>query len=262
MRKFYFVLFLTLASAITTKLFAQYSCAGAVPITNGFTATNITTSGTNSWVTESPDCGGGYSSTVTGSTTCFDDVFETTADDYVFSYTTGSTAGESVSFEILAKKSYMGLLAFSDCNGTVFSGCLSGAYAAALSGSTSSTLRVTAANLPANKTIYFAVGLWAPPNDLSFDVTNFTVTPASLSVNETEKKDNIDIYPNPVNDVLNFSNLQETAEVSIYSLEGRKILGKQIQAGESLNVSQLQKGTYTVKLVSQDKVKTYKIIKK
>lgn len=156
--------------------YAQYSCANAVPITSGFTQSNIVTPGLGNgspgnWVTSSPDCQGtgGYSSTLNFNTTCFDDVFMFQGDDYLFKYTSGPVAGETAYFEILIKTRYMGLMAFSDCNGSVISGCLSGAYSGSFNTATG-TLSVTVTNLAANQTIYFGVGIWADPKVLNFDL--------------------------------------------------------------------------------------------
>lgn len=133
--------------------YAQYSCTNAIPISDGFTSMGILTPGggsssPGSWVTSAPNCQGtgGYSSTLNFNTTCFDDVFTSQGDDYMFKYTSGSTAGESVYFEILIRTDYMGLMAFSDCTGTVISGCLSGAYSGSFSSATG-ILSVTVANL-------------------------------------------------------------------------------------------------------------------
>lgn len=251
--------------SIVSEVEAQYSCANAVPITSGFTQSNIVTPGTGSpaaWVTASPNCQGtgGYSSTLSFNTTCFDDVFTSSGDDYLFSYTTGAVAGESAYFEILIKKDFMGLMAFTDCNGTTLSGCLSGSYSGSFSTATG-TLSVTLQNLAANQTVYFGVGIWSDPKDLSFDVTNFTVTPSALGIDETDQN-KIRVFPNPVSDVLNISGLKEISEVSIYNLLGQEVIRKDKFDGQNqINVSSLSPGTYLVKVNADAKTETYKIVK-
>ncbi|REC63488.1 hypothetical protein DRF65_05160 [Chryseobacterium pennae] len=250
--------------SISSVAFAQFSCSGAVPITNGYTASGITTPGTGAgspeaWVTLAPTCSGGYSTSQPTSTQSHHQVFTTAGDDYVFSYTTGPVAGESVSFEILTHQPYMGLMAFTECNGTELSGCQTGAY----SPSTNATLRVTANNLPANQTVYFGVGIWSTPNNLNFDVTNFTVTPSSLGLNETEmKKNSLEVYPNPVQDILNFSNLKGNADVTVFNMQGQKVMEKHIKADETMNVSELISGTYMVNVINNNNKKTFKVLKK
>src|SRR5690606_19417031 len=125
---------LFIALTFSFNAHSQFSCETAVVLTDGYTASNITTPGNGAgspeaWVINSPDCQGtgGFSSTIANST-CWNQVFDTQGDDYVFSYTTGEVAGESVYFEIETGQNYMGIKAFTDCTGTSLDGCLSGAY--------------------------------------------------------------------------------------------------------------------------------------
>jgi hypothetical protein len=245
--------------------YGQYSCANAIPITSGFTQPNIVTPGAGSpgsWVTSAPNCQGtgGFSSTLSFNTTCFDDVFISQGDDYMFKYTSGPVAGETAYFEILIKTDYMGLMAFSDCNGTVISGCLSGAYSGSFNTETG-TLSVTVTNLAANQTIYFGVGIWADPKVLDFDVTNFTVTPPALST-EDISQDKVKLFPNPVTNVLNISGLKEVSNIAIYNLLGQEVMRKMdIDGDKQVDVSSLSRGTYLVKINTNSKTETYKIIK-
>ncbi|HLA56781.1 MAG TPA: T9SS type A sorting domain-containing protein [Flavobacterium sp.] len=262
MKKITFLTAIVLMSAIVN---AQYSCANAVVLTNGFTANNITTPGAGAgspaaWVTSSIDCQGtgGYSSNLAFTTTCWNQVFDTIGDDYMFQYTTGANAGESVFFEIVSRQSYVGLMAFTDCTGTALNGCLSGAYTANV-GTGTATLHVSASNLPANQTVYFGIGVWSTPNNLDFDVTNFTVT--QLGVGDFNQN-KMSIYPNPVTDVLNIGNITGMADVSIYNLLGQEVFRKSGIDDEShINVSGLSSGTYLVKVTVGEKMETFKIIK-
>ena len=259
--------FLKATFILTTSLaFGQFGCNQAVPITNGYTSTNITTPGAGAgspgtWVTVSEDCQGtgGFSSSVPNST-CFNQVFDTVGDDYVFSYTTGNVSGESVYFKITTGQSYMGMKAFTGCTGTTFTGCLSGAYAA---GTIGATLSVSAANLPANQTIYFAVGVWSTPNNLAFNVTEFTVTPP-LSTEPFNSNNSFKIYPNPVSDVLNISNPTKNLKAyTIYNTLGQKVLKNTTSLQQSeINVSNLKLGTYLLNLETEDgQVEVFKFIK-
>ncbi|MCY1367167.1 hypothetical protein D9M69_540900 [compost metagenome] len=178
----------------------------------------------------------------------------------MFKYTSGPVAGETAYFEILIKTDYMGLMAFSDCNGTVISGCLSGAYSGSFNTATG-TLSVTVTDLAANQTIYFGVGIWADPKVLDFDVTNFTVTPPALST-EDISQDKVKLFPNPVTNVLNISGLKEVSNVAIYNLLGQEVMRKMdIDGDKQVDVSSLSPGTYLVKINTNSKTETYKIIK-
>jgi len=238
---------------ISVTSWAQLSCVGAVPLTNGFTAPGIITPGAGAgspgtWVTSATLCGtaGQFHHN------CFTSV----GDDYVFSYTTGATVGESVSFTIVTGINYIGLMAFTGCNGTVLNGCKDWKYAPTLG----TTMTVTATALEANQTIYFAVGIWSLPNNLAFSVTNFTVTPA-LSTDEFNKEQ-IKIYPNPVKEVLNLSYDQKISDVAIYNLIGQRVLAKSIDATETqIDLSSLSSGNYILKANVDGTIKNNKIIK-
>lgn len=240
----------------TSFSFGQFGCNQAVAITNGYTATNITTPGAGSgspaaWVTVSDDCQGtgGYSSSVNNST-CWNQVFDTVGDDYLFSYTTGNVAGESVYFKIVTGQNYMGLKAFTECNGTTLSGCLSGAYAA---GTIGATLSVSASNLPANQTIYFGVGVWSTPNNLVFNVTEFTVTPPALGVAPIDSDNRFVIFPNPVHDVLTISHpTKNITGYAIYNLLGQEVMSNKAGQVSEINVLDLKPGTYLLNLQSED----------
>lgn len=259
-----FTLAVLFASATT---FAQFSCANAVPIASGFTANNISTPGAGAgspaaWVTVSDDCQGtgGFSSTLTNST-CWNQVFDTVGDDYLFKYTTGNVAGESVYFKIVTGQRFMGIKAFTGCNGTTLSGCLSGAYAA---GNIGATLSVSATNLPANQTIYFGVGVWSTPNNLVFNVTEFTVTPAPLG-NDTFISDNgFTVSPNPVNDVLGISHPSKIVKsYAIHNLLGQEVMTDKMNLQQTeINVAALNAGTYLLSLETEDgQLQTVRFIK-
>lgn len=236
---------------------AQFSCAGAVPITNGFSQLNITTPGlgagsAGAWVTSfSSQC-----LTTTGGSYYYN-VFTSAGDDYVFSYTTGSVAGESVSFNFTTNSNYQGACIFRGCNGGAMTDCLAFKYNA-----NPATYNLTATNLGANETIYICVGIWSTPNNLNFSVNNFTVTSA-LGVAENTIK-NTSVFPNPVKDYLQISNADQTiSEVSVFNLLGQEVirenwLGKN---NTSLDMTKLTSGTYLLKIISEGQIETKKIIK-
>lgn len=248
-------LFILIASCFSAH--AQFSCAGAVPMTSGFSQMNITTPGLGAgspgaWVSSfSSQClattGGLY----------FNNVFTSAGDDYVFSYTTGNVAGESVSFQFTTNSNYQGACIFKGCNGGAMTDCLAFKY-----NPNPATATISASNLGANETIYFAVGIWSLPNDLNFSVNNFTVTP-SLATPENNIK-GISVYPNPVKDFLQISNTnQNISDVMVYNLLGQKIIAENWLGtnNSSLDMSQLNPGTYLLKIIADGKSETKKIIK-
>ncbi|WP_265427009.1 T9SS type A sorting domain-containing protein [Chryseobacterium sp. YIM B08800] len=255
MKKLYFLTIMAFLCSGFMK--AQFgSCANARPITNGFTEANITTAGTGtapeSWVTSfSSQClttsGGQY----------YGSVFTSTGGDYLFSYTSGSVAGESISITIQTHTPYQGVAMFTSCNGTSIDGCVAWKYNAQ-----AGTATLTTSNLGANQTVYIAVGIWASPNNLNFSVTNFTVTPSSLSVDENELKTSSNVYPNPVKDVLNISNLKEKTNVAIIDMNGKVVIRETVSGEGKINVSHLIPGVYIVNVGTKEEGNSYKIIKK
>lgn len=102
----------------------------------------------------------------------------------------------------------------------------------------------------------------------SSETVNFTVNiDPSLSVDENEF-DNLSVYPNPTNGLLNIgsSNNLDNAKVSVFDISGR-ILSNSVNAKHtssnelSLNMSQLASGVYFVTIEDRDHKSTKKIIK-
>ncbi|HIC30492.1 MAG TPA: T9SS type A sorting domain-containing protein [Flavobacteriaceae bacterium] len=150
------------ALVFSTQTIAQYGCSSGVVITDGYTATGITSPGTGGaedW-NDNPtvECGG-------TSAFYWDD------DVYLFTYTAGAT-DEEISMTTFSRNSWNGLGIFTTCTGTALDGCLDTAGTTG----TDATKTVTA-NISAGQTVYIAVGQWGSPNDLDFDVTAFSAIP-------------------------------------------------------------------------------------
>ena len=67
----------------------------------------------------------------------------------------------------------------------------------------------------------------------------------------------LDIFPNPVHDVLTFRNLQGKQTISIYALDGRLIKSFEAFGNQFIDISALPVGLYLVKTQTQ----TLKMIK-
>ncbi|WP_449386693.1 DUF7619 domain-containing protein [Chryseobacterium lineare] len=91
---------------------------------------------------------------------------------------------------------------------------------------------------------------------------NFTTTVQNtLAASEINKENNtVSIYPNPVKDVLNIQSKNEIVKAEIYDAAGRILISASVK-GNSINVSELPKGNYIIKLFTKDKTFTQKIIK-
>ncbi|GAA4243701.1 MULTISPECIES: T9SS type A sorting domain-containing protein [Winogradskyella] len=57
----------------------------------------------------------------------------------------------------------------------------------------------------------------------------------------------IKIFPNPTKDVLTFEGINETIKISVFDVLGKQVLEQTLNYGETLNVSQLVSGLYTIK---------------
>lgn len=70
-------------------------------------------------------------------------------------------------------------------------------------------------------------------------------------------------YPNPVTDVLTISYANEISKVQVMNLLGQEVMVKSINATQSqIDMSNLATGSYLVKVTSDNKVKTIKVIKR
>ena len=91
--------------------------------------------------------------------------------------------------------------------------------------------------------------------------TYISCYPSALS-NEDFALNGLKVFPNPVNNKLNFSLEKEITTVSVYNLLGQEILSKSLSNNEtSIDVSNLSAGTYLVRVTSDNEIKTLKIIK-
>lgn len=89
---------------------------------------------------------------------------------------------------------------------------------------------------------------------------NFWSTAETLEISEINKTMITTVYPNPATELIYINSNELINEVEIYNLRGKQVL----KSGKvsSLNVSNLQAGIYLVKIISEDKTITKKIIKK
>lgn len=151
-------LFVILALAFSWQGFSQFGCGSGVVITDGYTATGITTPGTGG----AEDWNTNPTGTSINASYWDDDV-------YLFEYTSGVIT-EEITMEIFSRNSWNGIGIFSDCTGDTFSGELD-----ADSATGSDTSKTVTATIGANTTVYIAVGQWGTPDGVDFDVTEFTV---------------------------------------------------------------------------------------
>lgn len=72
----------------------------------------------------------------------------------------------------------------------------------------------------------------------------------------------VSFYPNPVKDVLNLKTVENINSVSIFNLSGQNLVNKAINANETaVDMSSFATGTYIVNVISNNNVKTIKVVK-
>ena len=84
----------------------------------------------------------------------------------------------------------------------------------------------------------------------------------ATNVNTTDIKTNVHVYPNPVNDILFFSEIAHKGIISFYSLTGKMIRANDITNKNQINVSNLPKGIYIYKLEKDGQTFNGKLMKK
>ena len=70
------------------------------------------------------------------------------------------------------------------------------------------------------------------------------------------------LFPNPVINELNISNISKGATISVYDLNGKLLLTKTaLSVTEKMDVSPLNKGIYLIKVIDEKTIRTIKMIK-
>lgn len=94
-----------------------------------------------------------------------------------------------------------------------------------------------------------------------FRFDNLLIEDITLGTSEVSKKDIFRVYPNPTVDVVNFDVAGKINSVEVYDAAG-KLVKTAKDGAKSLNVSALSKGSYVVKVQTENGVHTQKLIKK
>lgn len=95
------------------------------------------------------------------------------------------------------------------------------------------------------------------------DNNGFYVFSKIVMLNNTIKN-NFTIYPNPANNYINIDrayNQNKNATIELFNAVGQKLLSKKIlTSSEKIQTANFPDGTYLLKLIDNDEVRTYKII--
>ena len=91
---------------------------------------------------------------------------------------------------------------------------------------------------------------------------NFEIT-VDENVSIKDDKISIDIYPNPVNDILNidFSVLPSNSQINIFDLNGRLIISENLfSENNTISVKNIESGVYLIELTNDSQIYKHKIL--
>lgn len=91
-------------------------------------------------------------------------------------------------------------------------------------------------------------------------ISTFTPNTLTLRNDDFRVNDNILLYPNPVTNQINFSNSNEINNFEIYSIDGKLIKANTVNSN-SIDVSDLAKGTYIIQVKGENFIHSKKFIK-
>jgi hypothetical protein len=97
-------------------------------------------------------------------------------------------------------------------------------------------------------------------SDIDFFINNFRITGSSLGLANVTAND-FTYFPNPVKDVLNLSFSNAISQVEVFNLLGQKIVSAPFNGRQALDMSQLARGTYIVKVHSGQSITNIKVLK-
>ena len=91
-------------------------------------------------------------------------------------------------------------------------------------------------------------------------IVNVNVIPnGSTGINEVTSENTLSIYPNPAQNILNIENVKNNAEVSIIDISGKTVMS--IRSTKNIDISNLAKGMYCVKVIDNKTVIVKRFIK-
>lgn len=117
--------------------------------------------------------------------------------------------------------------------------------------------RVALSNLTPGETIVARVWGYSGTQG-SFKIAAFDASLGTQAFGDNSFK----AYPNPVKNVLNLSYSQEMTSVAVFNLLGQQVIAKSLNnSNAQVDMSGLPQGTYLVKVIVDNQVKTIKIVK-
>ena len=119
--------------------------------------------------------------------------------------------------------------------------------------------RVTVSGRSEGEKLYVSVWRFADATFGDFKVSAFDASILNTATNAIEP---FSIFPNPVASILNFSGIVDETEVTLYNVLGQKTKSFKITAAQPvINISDLETGTYYLKLSSENATAMLKLMK-
>jgi len=118
-----------------------------------------------------------------------------------------------------------------------------------------------------NNETYFAFYAFSDTSGVDNDlfIDNFQITASSLSDTagvEDESLITLNMYPNPVSDMLNISSQNTINTVEIFNVLGQKVISRQVEdTSAEIDVSNLNAGIYLIKYEINNSIITKKFVK-
>jgi hypothetical protein len=95
--------------------------------------------------------------------------------------------------------------------------------------------------------------------------TNTLSASCTLSSNDFDLAESIQVYPNPAKDFITIkfeNNYDSTLEIEIFNNLGQKVIKQKIDSNQKIiSLESLKAGIFVLKIISENKLKTFKIIK-
>lgn len=73
----------------------------------------------------------------------------------------------------------------------------------------------------------------------------------NIGIDERMRKGLVSIYPNPAQNFISFSGLENEAEVAIYDMQGRFVKSALVEAHAQISISELEKGAYVLRITEK-----------
>ncbi len=162
-----------------------------------------------------------------------------------------STINNGTSWNLVSNTIINSITSYSN---TLFAGTNNGVFLSLDSGATWQALNNGLMNKRINKIERKGTEIYAGTSGSG--VWRHQLSTLSAIEEKTTESTLINIYPNPAENNLTISNIENIVTISFYDLLGKKTLSKKIENNTSIDISILNQGVYTITLESE-KEKTY-----